>query len=191
MHLPGHPRFRFIRSQGDLDGACLLYSLANAAQSLTGRQVQVAEWSAMIQSLPSTPSTRDFLDSTEGSRASDDDKVAQAELARSALGILSPTQTLTVETVEKLRDGSLALAKPEEGNVLVCANQQHWFCIVDSDDQFAYVACSWVWQQDPASYTEQVSPRLQRVFNDAVPLKELQFYKNRALVVRNALGLSK
>lgn len=188
MHLPGHPRFRFIRSQGDLDGACLLYSLANAAQSLTGRQVQVAEWSAMIQSLPST---RDFLDNTAGSCASDDSKVAQAKLARNALGILSPTQPLTVETKEKLRDGSLALAKPEEGNVLVCANQQHWFCIVDSDDQFAYVACSWVWQLDPANYTEQVSPRLQRVFNDAVPIKELEFFKNRALVVRNTLGLSK
>jgi hypothetical protein len=182
MHLPSHPRFRFIRSQGDLDGACLLYSLANATQTLTGRQVQVAEWSAMIQSLSSTS---DFLDNTAGSRASDCDKVAQEALARNALGILSPIQTLTVETKEKLRNGSLTLAKPEEGSVLVCANQQHWFCIVDSDDQFAYVACSWVWQLNPAEYTEQVSPRLHRVFNDAVPLKELEFFKNRALVVRS------
>lgn len=180
MHFPDHPRVRFIRSQGDFDGACLLYSLANATQALTRRQVLIEDWSAMIQSLTGASN---FLDNVAGSKDTDSDQVAQEVLAKNILLLLSPTLLLTAETVIKLKDGSLRRIAPSADTVIVCSNQQHWFCIVDSDDHYAYVACSWVWQRDPGSYVERVSPRLGRIYNDVVKCKDLEFFENRALVV--------
>ena len=65
-----HPAFRFIRGQGDLDGACLLYALFNARQALTRTRLTQTAWSNALEELHNANA---FLDSTRGSEETDSD----------------------------------------------------------------------------------------------------------------------
>lgn len=175
-----HPTYRFIRSQGDLDGACLLYALLNARQALTGTRVTTDAWSAAIRTLRNFEC---FLDNTRGSEETDGNPETERSRATKFINALAPAEPLYVRTVADLKDGKLGKLQPTDSDLLVCSNNQHWFCIVDSDETTAYAACSWVWQRDPQKYAERVSPEFERVFNDEIALGDLEFYKSRALVI--------
>ena len=175
-----HPTFRFIRSQGDLDGACFLYALLNARQTLTGKRATANSWSAAVRIL-TTPEC--FIDNTRGSEGTDGDHEKERDLAERFINHLAPAAPLRVQTAKGLKSGILGAARPTESSVIVCSNNQHWFSILDADEDRVYVACSWVWQRDPQKYTERVSPGFERVYNDIVTIGDLEFYKSRALIV--------
>lgn len=175
-----HPAFRFIRGQGDLDGACLLYALFNARQALTRTRLTHDAWKSAIKDIQDANA---FLDSTRGSEATDGDYEAERMLAETFINALAPKVKLQVRTLKNMKNGSLGKMRPDQNSVIVCSNPQHWFCIVESNDTNAFVACSWVWQRDLNTYFERVSPELDRVFNEVLSLEDLEFFNARALMV--------
>ena len=175
-----HPTLRFIRGQGDLDGACLLYALFNARQALTSTRLTQTAWSNALEELHNANA---FLDSTRGSEETDSDSEAERMLAETFINALAPEVKLQVRTLKNMRNGSLGKMSPDQNSVIVCSNPQHWFCIVESNDTNAFVACSWVWQRDLNTYFERVSPELDRVFNEVLSLEDLEFFNARALMV--------
>ena len=175
-----HPAFRFIRGQGDLDGACLLYALFNARQALTRTRLTHDAWKSAIKGLQDANA---FLDSTRGSVETDGDAEAERMLAETFINKLAPEVKLQVRTLKNMKNGSLGKMRPDQNSVIVCSNPQHWFCIVESNDINAFIACSWVWQRELNTYSERISPELDRVFNEVLTLDDLDFFKARALIV--------
>jgi len=171
---------RFIQAQGSLDGACFLYSLANATQCLTGKRVSDSCWSKLARIVHNA---RDYLASGVGTANSDDNPTLQEALAQQYLDILSPNVRLKATTIHSIQDGSNPERHLTEQSALVTQNGEHWFCLLDVSDLKAFVACSWVWQRDLQGYREELSPRLSRKYNDTFPVTELVFFGARAIVV--------
>lgn len=171
---------RFIQSQGSLDGTCFLYSLANAVQCLTGKQVSDAHWAKLAQAVCNA---KDYLTSRVGTSNTDANSTLQEALAQQYLDILSPKLKLQAITVYSIRDGSNPEKHLTNRSTLIMQNDEHWFCLLDISNDEAYVACSWVWQRDLQAYCEELSPKLHRTYNDRLPVKDLMFYGNRAILV--------
>lgn len=171
---------RFIRAQGDLDGACFLYSLANAAQALSGKRISDAVWSKLVRIIHNP---QDYLSVKVGTLHTDDNPIFQESLAQQYLNVLSPGVALHANTIHELGDG----ANPEryigEKTVLVSADEEHWFCIVDAHDKEVYVACSCVWQRKLINYQEASSERLKRIYNEKFECGKLKYFGHRSILV--------
>ena len=171
---------RFIRSQGDLDSACFLYSLVNAVQCLSGKKLLESAWQRLISC---TYDPRDFLTSRTGTKRIDDHPHLIAELASRYIATLEPRGKYRVDLLEGL-DSTFVEKNPlKKQTLLVVDNGTHWFCMLDSSGGQIFVSCSAVWQNNPAKYTELSSPRLRRTYNDSFPASKLVFFQQRALLV--------
>ena len=173
---------RFIRSQGDLDGACLLYSLVNAANAITNGQTEPNNWSNLLNEIYDG---RDFLDLQKGSGRMDLVLYTNTALFNWYLEALNPHTKFRVEILSNERGINRILKKNKErkkeyevksniknienlidaDSVLIVANKEHWFCIVDFDDSYAKIACSSTFNEF-LEYSEQKSYKLKRIFNN-------------------------
>lgn len=169
-----------ILGQGSLDGACFLYSLANAVQCLSRKPITSSRWSKLV---PALVEPRDFLTDRTGTRNSDNDPNLQEALAQQYLQILSPRIPLTVTTLHGLCNHSEPHEAIFDHSVVVMQNAEHWFCLLEVHGGQAYVACSWVWQRDLSLYKESLTPVRQRTYNDCFPITDLEYYGSRALRV--------
>lgn len=141
--------FRSILSQGDNDGACFLYSLANAALCLGADADSVrTNWSAAVSGLRNP---RAYLDYNEGTR--DNTIKADVLLGTQFLDALCPDSFV----VSTLNHNANLLAAVEhhlnQDSVLVIDNQEHWFCIVDVRGEVLHAACSGM-LNEPTAYEE-------------------------------------
>lgn len=178
-----------ILGQGRLDGACFLYAIANAQRCLTGSQhVEVSKerqvrWGEMISLL----NANDYLDSTIGTTKSDDNAKLQEELAYLYISTLDPESNYQVKTIHNLSDRSRFGNHVTQESVLLLPTQEHWYCLVDSQKQSAYLACSAAWQQPKGKGSEgneeRISPRLNRVYNKTMAIKDIKIFQNRAIAV--------
>lgn len=173
---------RFIRSQGDLDGACLLYSLVNAVSAINGEQIAAVKWSNLLKEIYDG---RDFLDTRIGSGRMDLVLYTNTALFKYYLEALAPNAKFNVEILSNERGINRILEKNKEckkeyevksnlkniknlidaDSVLIVANKEHWFCIVDFDDSYAKIACSSTFNEF-LEYSEQKSYKLKRIFNN-------------------------
>lgn len=171
-----------ILGQGRLDGACFLYAIANAQKCLSGRQntaVPAKRWGEMISLL----NAADFLDRGIGTMRTDDNAELQEQLALQCISKLDPKVTFAVKTIKELGATSRFDQHVTNQSVILLPTQEHWYCLVDSQDKVAYLACSSEWQVPGKKYQEAVSPRLKRIYNKAIDFKDLKIFQNRAIVV--------
>jgi hypothetical protein len=170
-----------ILGQGHLDGACFLYAIANAQKCLSDRQntaVPAKRWGEMISLL----NAADFLDLGIGTQRTDDNAELQEQLALQCISKLDPKATFAVKTIKELGATSRFDQHVTNQSVILLPTQEHWYCLVDSQDKVAYLACSSHWQEAGEKYQEAVSPRLKRVYNKAIEFKDLKIFQNRAIV---------
>ena len=149
-------RRRTIHSQGDLDGACFLYSAANAYTALTGRSPVLARWARAIQSVPHPA---DFLDPTCGTTLNyeqDPNLLGHAlETIFAAVGKDGPRIDFTwhpeaagFDDVAELIDSRSVALFRYQGNTRFARNVDHWVCGVSARRPRMeragriYVACS-------------------------------------------------
>ena len=172
---------RKIISQGERDGACFLYSMANSVMALTGKILKQDVWNDLIGALGDAT---DFLRSDTGTLKIDADDQELTRFASLVLKHVSPRRLkLEVDCGPRPTEVSNALS---DSTVLVVTNNWHWFCIVDSDEQYCYAACSAKLHENPLTYREELSPKYCRIYNDAFPLKELKVSKYRCLRISEA-----
>ena len=167
---------RFIRSQGDLDGACYLYTVFNCAQTLLGRKIQQPRWTRLVEA-SITPSS--FLGGS-GTALIDQQDDLLRELTASYLSLLGCA--VTVSCVRPT-DGTLPRSI-SENSAIILDDGYHWYCVVDTSRGSAYAACSAVWQENPRNYSELKSPRLQRRYNLEIKAGDLKYFRNRAFLVQ-------
>jgi len=171
-----------ILGQGHLDGACFLYAIANAQKCLADRQnmaVPAKRWGKMISLL----NAADFLDRGIGTQRTDDNADLQEQLALQCISSLDPKATFSVKTIKELDATSRFDQHLTSNAAILLPTQEHWYCLVDTEDKVAYLACSSEWQEAGEKYQEAVSPRLKRVYNKAIAFKDLKIFQNRAIVV--------
>jgi hypothetical protein len=129
-------RRRSIHSQGDLDGACFLYSAANAYTALTGRSPDLARWARAVQGVPHPA---DFLDPTCGTTLNyeqDPSLLGDAlETICAAVGKEGPRIDFTwhpeaagLEDVTELVDSRSVALFRYHGNTRYARNMDHWVC---------------------------------------------------------------
>ena len=123
---------RFILAQGSMDGACFLYSMANATKALTGKETIDAQcWSDMLRGLTHVG---DFLDQLVGTERRDTRPGRQIAMVEQMMRALAPDTGIVVSLVpyDELTGRRLA-ALIDAHSVLVVGTQEHWVCAVDID----------------------------------------------------------
>lgn len=170
------PLRRFIRSQGDLDGACFLYTIFNCAQFLANKKLSRPAWKRLVD-IAIHPNR--FL-GKGGTDLIDEQEELLTQLINSYMSVLG--QQCSVKLVSRPNPNNLEKVVNSR-SVLIVDNGEHWFCVVDATSNAAFVACSAVWQENPNNYREDRSPNIGRVFNQKVHTSQLKFLRDRAFLV--------
>ena len=170
---------RTIYTQGDLDGACFLYALANAYRALTGSEAKLERFGACVQALDHA--TDFFYTGTTDHYEGD-----PALLLRAATGLLAALDeggALRVEPCPEVcaREDLAALIGPNAvavfrymGSARYAANADHWVCAVAAEGAppLLYVACSIRYsdatREGGAAYAERAHAPLGRRSNDEI-----------------------
>lgn len=116
----------------------------------------------------------DFLNQDCGTENSDDDKLKQEEIANNVLQGISPESGLMAKSIP-LNKSYAFNEKITNASALVLSNQEHWYCVVDSDLENLYIACSWS-LHDGCEESKSPSPRLGRVYNRTIRGEALHDY---------------
>ncbi|KGM40411.1 hypothetical protein JY96_11220 [Aquabacterium sp. NJ1] len=171
---------RKLFSQGDLDGACFLYTLANAVVALTGANLK-DRWPGAIQQVPK-PEV--FLRFDVGTAAFEDDFSTLLPVAESFVSaICRDVSVEIVSGVDRRRLSQIA----DGDTVLAMCNPEHWFAIVEADEKHAWVACSARLLECGADYREFNSPRWKRPSNHKVAIEDLAVYRRTVFRLHRSL----
>lgn len=161
---------RRILAQGDRDGACFLYSIANAAGALTGRVVTQPKWVKCIQSLPFIMS--DFM-AGRGTEKIDWKPHYLEGFCHDFLSALEvPSEVSWREGLKSSKQLASLLAK-DQLFIMGVYDDAHWVTIVDTDGEVVFIACSSEALDGEHPYSEKLSPRLKRVYNKQSTFAEL------------------
>ena len=165
---------RKILAQGDRDGACLLYSLANAAQTMSGKTLTVASWTRALDALPLA--TGEFL--TKRGSASLDHFPHCLELL-AATFLASAGLEVDVVWTDGLSSPTRLKKHLDAGDLLVMEvdNGAHWVTALDASSDEVFFACSLQLLGAVQSYQEALSPHLNRLFNYRATFAELETQK--------------
>ncbi len=171
---------RQILTQGDLDGACFLYCLANTAQALTCKPVDAADWIRGILALPFD--MRDFM-AGRGTEKLDKDPDSLVALARGFLRELGVNSVIVwqdpIRSLQQLR----SLATAHQVVIMAVHNDAHWVTVVDVSEEEVFVACSVQALDGAQSSLEQVSPNFGRYYNQRVSFAKLKAKPGHGLSV--------
>ena len=170
---------RRILSQGDRDGACFLYGIANGIQALTNKPLSQGQWDKCIQQLPFR--LDDFLSSL-GTEKLDDNWLYFEAICNEFLRklrmhakVVTRSNIDSSEVIERVVSRRSAM-------LAAIGDGEHWVAIVDAKKEEIYMACSATFG-GKAPYSESRSPRLNRVFNLQKRFNELRLYENRGLII--------
>jgi len=171
---------RLILAQGSRDGACFLYSLANAVQALTEMNFNEKTWGAAVRSLPFDMG--DFL-AGRGTEKLDDEPDLLISLARifiktsgSAIELKWMHGVSDILTIKKqLSKESLLVIEVDDG--------AHWVTVVDTADGLILSACSAMALSSTEPYSELTSGVYGRRFNRQDSIAELKINHERVLKI--------
>jgi hypothetical protein len=177
---------RRIYAQGDLDGACFLYSIANAYVAL---RHDAPAFASVCRAFGQVDHPGDFLNGQVGTTGSYDKNYALLERnIRRMLALLGPAPDAVPDAppfyvtrvpgpfraalLEQLIDASSVVLVRYKGSSKYSTDMDHWVCAVEYDRQrqAAHVACSVRWQKScdgqARGYGELFHERYGRWSND-------------------------
>ncbi len=170
-----------IYSQGELDGACFLYSVANSIRAVTGRVISRRDWQRAIERLPFR--THEFL-SGGGTGVLDQHPDALISFAKSFAGSLR--STVAIETLLKLSACEMEAAMDKGEALIVSIDRgEHWVSIIEIADGLAYCACSWEINERNPTYAERETSS-GRAYNVIKPVGALKLWKGPAFALRRS-----
>ena len=191
---PAIPPRRTIHTQGDLDGACFLYAIANAYSAISGKFPGLQEWGARVQELPHLAELIDPSVGTTASYANAPELLAQ--VAEQLLVVGSdpglavrplPTVQTLAEVVELIDECSVVVLR-YRGASRFAKDVDHWVCAVASEAPTRlHVACSIRWS-DVYRFTEgeyeEWEVSFARRANDSLEEPAAELVAGSVLVIR-------
>jgi len=167
---------RKILAQGDRDGACFLYSIANGYSALTSKQLSRDKWRKSINAIPFR--IDDFL-SGRGTENLDDKPEYFEGLCRDFL-----SNEFEVTGKKNISEKSLRThITKNQVAIVAIENGEHWACIVDADNELFYIACSAAALESHTTYAEKKSLQLDRFYNSKLSFTELKLWNSYALLI--------
>ena len=165
---------RKIISQGEFDGACFLYAVANSFLSLTDKKPTQFKWDKAIDTLPFK---EDFLKGNVGTERCFTEGVDMRSVVTNILIELSKQTkySFTVTYHKQIsRLEELCTLINKDSLVLFCLDQEHWvigssFC---ADLQTLNIACSFQHIEN-SSYFEKTDNDFERPYNAYTKKKNL------------------
>jgi hypothetical protein len=174
---------RRIYAQGDLDGACFLYSIVNAYVALTGR---APDFGRVCAAFAQVDHPADFLNASVGTTGHFDRDYAllqnTIERMLALLGGASPDSPrflvtriqgpFSAASLNALLDAKSVVILRYQGSSMFADAMDHWVCVVahDAAQGRLHVACSVRHQRAcngaPCSYAETLHPEFGRWSND-------------------------
>jgi hypothetical protein len=167
---------RKIYSQGVFDGACFLYSLANAVRSVTRQAISGEDWAHSIAKMPF--STQDLLG---GSGTEKLDHTPGALLLAARMFVEELRDDVVVSEIAGRATAIVEALSSHRAVVAAIDNGNHWVALLEVCDSDAYYACSWVLHKN-TEYSEELSPG-KRTYNARKPFKKLGLWEGPAFVV--------
>jgi hypothetical protein len=164
---------RRIFAQGDLDGACFLYGLANAVLCFTGDNDPVRErWSKLTGKIGRA---KEFLNWESGTIFNKEYPKRDVVMARKYLKVLTDDAKFRVTLVSRSAAKSALKEHVRADSILLFDNGEHWSCIVEINRGRAYIACSAELASGSSEYSEELSVQFERPWNVSVRVDSLTF----------------
>lgn len=165
-----------ILAQGDLDGACFLYSIANAHLALTGKKPTQSQWKKFILN---SPFRMEYFLAGEGTGFLRNNSKDFEAICQDFLGsnfIITSDSNVSESTIKKkINNKSVAIVASDNGN--------HWVCLVEANEEFN-IACSAEALGKGIKYKEERSKRFSRPFNKTESFNNLEIWENYAIFVQ-------
>ena len=160
---------RKIISQGELDGACLLYALANSFLSLTGKKPTQSKWDKAIDALPIK---EDFLKGNVGTERYFKENKGENNIRLVSENFLMGLSKQTKYEFSVMyhnqitRSDELTPLINKDSVVLFCIDQEHWVVgsSYSADSKILNIACSFQYIEN-SSYFEKKDSTFERPYN--------------------------
>lgn len=165
---------RKLLSQGELDGACFIYAIANAFICLTGKKPTQSNWDKAIDILPFK---EDFLKGKIGTERYYENKINMTEVISNVVEQFSKYTKFKFRVLPHDRmNQKKELCKLIKHNslVLFCIDQEHWVIgsSFDKEDGILYISCSFQLIETPM-YNEKSDKKFGRPYNAYTKRKNL------------------
>lgn len=172
---------RKILAQGDRDGACFLYSIANAVGALACKSVDRDEWLEGIRALPFD--MRDYL-AGSGTENLDTNQHYLEGFCQNFLVALGVKTKITwhegIKSTVELKN----ILSPYNVFIMAVYKNDHWVVIVDTDEKDSvFIACSAEALDGTYPYNEEISSRYHRAYNKKATFSELGAGKGYGLLI--------
>ncbi len=171
---------REILSQGQFDGACLLYAIMNAYKTLTKGKTKTCEkkWYKLIENLPSVNSYLNGVGSGGIDLDLEQEIVVTKSIINNAFLLLGGKKhRLVVKQLKKITD--LKKTKLKESVLIFCiinkglkstfhkrTIKDHWITVVSKDKESCFIQCSYA-IHDVNDYREINIDKSDRYYNDS------------------------
>jgi len=157
---------RKIISQGELDGACFIYALANSFLSLTGKKPTQSKWDKAIDALQFK---EDFLKGNVGTERCFKEEVDMRLISENFLkGLSKQTKhEFSVAYHDQItRSDEMTPLIDKDSVILFCIDEEHW--VVGSsyceDLKTLNIACSFQYIEN-SCYFEKIDSTFDRPYN--------------------------
>ena len=182
MRLEGDVRIHF---QGNFEGTCFPYSIANAVLSLSKARLKQNAWDKGLNRMPFR---EDFVTS-KGTQSYDDNWEMLCLAAKRFLnGWESEAGKYLVRVVDGInRKAALCSYISDNSVLLVNHSGYHWVCLVDANraTDRLYCACSFQLAEKAEKYKEERSPDTKRWFNLEYDMRDLGWvYQSTGILIR-------
>lgn len=172
---------RKILAQGDRDGACFLYSIANAVGALACKSLDQDEWLEGVRALPFD--MRDYL-AGRGTENLDTNQHYLEGFCHNFLVALGVKAKITwhkgIKSTVELKN----ILSPYNVFIMEVDKKAHWIAIVDTDEKDAvFIACSAEALNGTYPYIEEISSRYHRAYNKQSKFTELRAGKGCGLLI--------
>ena len=181
-----------IFAQGALDGSCFLYCIINSFVALSSKPATVTKkwisekWERPLSSLPFK--LDDFLIGPGTSKIDEDLDCLEGLCRAYFQGIPSAKMQVTGKGNISTKSLRAALTTNQVAIVAIPKSADHWLCIVDADKDCFYAACSaQALYPVPSNeeYCERKSPNHHRLYNRVLTVKQLEIWKDYAILITN------
>lgn len=176
---------REILAQGDRDGACFLYAVANSIPALLNKLLSQDQWGQCIRQLPFK--LDDFL-AGRGTEQLDDNPIYFEIFCEEFLKVLNVDSKIVSHADISSSADLKRLVQQDSVILATIYGGDHWVAVVDAQGDDIYMACSAQALSGKAPYREAKSPRLNRIFNLLLKFDDLDLWKNYGLLISHTPG---
>lgn len=169
-----------IFSQGDFDGACFIYSAANAAQVLSPQKATQKRWNEALKWIPFSD---DFITDNGTWRYDEDIDLYIFSLKR-MFREFAPNSTFEITHYPNINSAENIRNLINQHSVVVLnINLEHWVTCIDTDVENILIACSYQLSTLREKYSENTSGEFKRKYNLKMPIAGKNWIHNPSVFV--------